>query len=147
LLDIDKIDIIRGKLYLYDNQGVTLLEEPIRDFHGAALKGCDECADFLGRAADISAGSVGSADGYSSILLWTEAGQRAFQHVIPRLEVRDLERPQAIEKLDALDKTVAFANLKRPYDPHGPLFIDYADHLQHYAGTDRAPVDDEPVRY
>ena len=49
LQDIDKIDIIRGKLYLYDDQGATLLEEPIRDFHGAALKGCDECADFLGR--------------------------------------------------------------------------------------------------
>ena len=47
LLDIDKIDIIRGKLYLYDEKGITLLEEPIRDFHGAALKGCDECADFL----------------------------------------------------------------------------------------------------
>ena len=90
---------------------MTLLEEPIRDFHGAALKGCDECADFLGRAADISAGSVGSADGYSSILIWTEAGQQAFQHVVPRLEIKDLERPQAIEKLDALDKTVALANL------------------------------------
>lgn len=147
LLDIDKIDIIRGKLYLYDEQGVTLLEEPIRDFHGAALKGCDECADFLGRAADISAGSVGSADGYSSILVWTETGQRAFQHVVPRLEIRELERPQAIEKLDALDKTVALANLKRPYDPHGPLFIDYEEHLRHYEGTDRAPVAYEPVRY
>ena len=56
-------------------EGMTLLEEPIRDFHGAALKGCDECADFLGYAADISVGSVGSADGYSSVLIWTETGQ------------------------------------------------------------------------
>lgn len=147
LLDIDKIDIIRGKLYLYDERGATLLEEPIRDFHGAALKGCDECADFLGRAADISAGSVGSADGYSSILLWTETGQRAFECVVPKLEIKELERPQAIEKLDALDKTVALANLKRPYDPHGALFIDYEEHLQSYEGTDRAPVTYEPVRY
>ena len=74
LQDIDKIDIIRGKLYLYDDDGATLLEEPIRDFHGAALKGCDECADFLGVAADISVGSVGSEDGYSSVLIWTDAG-------------------------------------------------------------------------
>ncbi len=147
LLDIDKIDIIRGKLYLYDEAGVTLLEEPIREFHGAALKGCDECADFLGRAADISAGSVGSADGSSSILIWTEAGQQAFQHVVPRLEITDLERPQAIEKLDALDKKVALATLPRPYDPHGRLFIDYEEHLRQYAGSDRAPVTHEPVRY
>jgi coenzyme F420 hydrogenase subunit beta len=147
LQDIDKIDIIRGKLYLYDDAGTTLLEEPIRDFHGAALKGCDECADFLGVAADISVGSVGSEDGYSSVLIWTDAGCAAFQHVAPRLEIRALDRPQAIEKLDALDKSVAFKNLRRSYDPDAPLFIDYEEHLRQYAGSDRAPVTHEPVRY
>jgi coenzyme F420 hydrogenase subunit beta len=147
LQDIDKIDIIRGKLYLYDDAGATLLEEPIRDFHGAALKGCDECADFLGVAADISVGSVGSEDGYSSVLIWTDAGCSAFQHVAPRLEIRELDRPQAIEKLDALDKSVAFKSLQRTYDPEAPLFIDYEEHLREYARTDRAPVAYEPVRY
>jgi coenzyme F420 hydrogenase subunit beta len=147
LQDIDKIDIIRGKLYLYDGEGATLLEEPIRDFHGASLKGCDECADFLGVAADISVGSVGSEDGYSSVLIWTDAGCSAFQHVAPHLEIRELDRPQAIEKLDALDKSVAFKNLRRSYDPNAPLFIDYEEHLREYAGTDRAPVAHEPVRY
>jgi coenzyme F420 hydrogenase subunit beta len=147
LQDIDKIDIIRGKLYLYDDEGATLLEEPIRDFHGAALKGCDECADFLGVAADISVGSVGSEDGYSSVLIWTDAGCAAFQHVAPRLEIRQLDRPQAIEKLDALDKSVAFKSLRRSYDPDAPLFIDYEEHLRQYAGSDRAPVTHEPVRY
>jgi coenzyme F420 hydrogenase subunit beta len=147
LQDIDKIDIIRGKLFLYDDNGATLLEEPIRDFHGAALKGCDECADFLGVAADISVGSVGSEDGYSSVLIWTDAGCAAFQHVAPRLEIRALDRPQAIEKLDALDKSVAFKSLQRSYDPDAPLFIDYEEHLREYAGTDRAPVAYEPVRY
>ena len=147
LQDIDKIDIIRGKLFLYGDDGATLLEEPIRNFHGAALKGCDECADFLGVAADISAGSVGSEDGYSSVLIWTDAGCAAFQKVAPRLEIRELDRPQAIEKLDALDKAVAFKTLQRPYDPDGPLFINYEEHLREYAGTDRAPVTYEPVRY
>jgi coenzyme F420 hydrogenase subunit beta len=147
LQDIDKIDIIRGKLYLYDGGGATLLEEPIRDFHGAALNGCDECADFLGVAADISVGSVGSEDGYSSVLIWTDAGCAAFQHVAPRLEIRELDRPQAVEKLDALDKSVAFKSLRRSYDPNAPLFIDYEEHLRQYAGSDRAPVTHEPVRY
>jgi coenzyme F420 hydrogenase subunit beta len=147
LAEIAKIDIIRGKLLLYGESGETLLDEPIRDFHGAALKGCDECADFLGLAADISVGSVGSADGWSSVLIWTAAGQAAFDEVAPRLEVRELDKPQAIEKLAALDQSVALAALPRPYDSYGPLFIDYAEHLRHYAGTDRAPVTHEPVRY
>ena len=63
------------------------------------------------------------------------------------MEVRELERPKAIEKLDALDKRVAFASLERPFDPDGPLFIDYEEHLNHYAGTERAPVAHDAVRY
>jgi coenzyme F420 hydrogenase subunit beta len=147
LTDIGKIDIIRGKLYLYDDDGHTLLEEPIRDFHGAALKGCDECADFLGHAADLSLGSVGSEDGYSSVVVWTEIGQAAFDLTRDRLEVRELDRPGAIAKLDALDKTIAYQSLARPFDPDAPLFIDYEEHLNHYAGTDREPVAHEPLRY
>jgi coenzyme F420 hydrogenase subunit beta len=64
-----------------------------------------------------------------------------------RLEVRDVDRPQALEKLDALDKKIAFETLKRPFDPDAPLFIDYEEHLNNYAETDRAPVDHEPFRY
>ncbi|HLI50620.1 MAG TPA: Coenzyme F420 hydrogenase/dehydrogenase, beta subunit C-terminal domain [Thermomicrobiaceae bacterium] len=144
---IGKIDILHGKLYLYGHDGELLLEEQIRHFHGSALKGCDECADFLGHAADIAVGSVGSANGYSSILVRTAAGKRAIEQSRARLELHDLERPEALEKLDALDKKVAAGALKRPFDPEAPLFIDFAEHLQHYAGSDRAPVTHDAVRY
>ena len=147
LENIDKVDIIRGKLYAYDHEGAVLIDEPVRDFHGAALKGCDECADFLGHAADLSVGSVGSADGYSSLLVRTEAGQRALAVARDRLEVRELDRPKALTKLAALDKTTALETIRRDFDPDGPLFIDYEDHLCAYADTERAPVDHDPVRY
>ena len=110
-------------------------------------KGATSARISSGCAADISVGSVGSEDGYSSVLIWTDAGCAAFQHVAPRLEIRELDRPQAIEKLDALDKSVAFKSLRRGYDPDAPLFIDYEEHLRQYAGSDRAPVTHEPVRY
>jgi coenzyme F420 hydrogenase subunit beta len=146
LEEVGRVDVIRGKLIVQDRAGETILEEPIKDFHGAALKGCDECADFLGHAADISVGSVGSADGYSSVLIRTEEGLAAFEHVRDRLELRPLDKPKSLYKLDALDKKVALRSLKRPFDPDAPLFIDYEDHLESYAGTDRAPVDHEAVR-
>ena len=111
------------------------------------MKGCDECADFMGHAADISVGSVGSADGYSSVLLRSEEGLAAFDSVRNRLELRPLDKPQALDKLDGLDKRVAFGSLKRAFDPDAPLFIDYEEHLNDYAGTDRAPVEHEAVRY
>jgi coenzyme F420 hydrogenase subunit beta len=147
LEEVGRVDVMRGKLIVEDKQGETIFEEPIRDFHGAALKGCDECADFMGHAADISVGSVGSVDGYSSVLIRTEEGLEAWSYVRERLETRALDKPQALDKLDALDKRVAFSSLKRAFDPDAPLFIDYEEHLSNYAGTDRAPVEHEAVRY
>ena len=145
--NVGRVDVMRGKMIVQDLEGVTIFEEPIRDFHGAALKGCDECADFMGHAADISVGSVGSADGYSSVLLRSEEGLAAFESVRDSLELRPLDKPQALDKLDGLDKRVALSSLKRAFDPDAPLFIDYEEHLNDYAGTDRAPVEHEAVRY
>jgi coenzyme F420 hydrogenase subunit beta len=147
LNSVGRVDVIRGKMIVQDLEGATIFEEPVRDFHGAALKGCDECADFMGHAADISVGSVGSADGYSSVLLRSEEGLAAFDSVRDILELRPLDKPQALDKLDGLDKRVAFSSLKRAFDPDAPLFIDYEEHLNDYAGTDRAPVEHEAVRY
>jgi coenzyme F420 hydrogenase subunit beta len=137
---VGKVDVIHGRMIVEDTDGQVLVDEPVRDFHGAALKGCDECADFLGHAADLSIGSVGSADGYSSVLVRTPTGRVAFERVRDRLELRDLDRVEALHKLDALDRKVATRSLKRPFDPSAPLFFDFADHVDAYAGTDRAPV-------
>src|SRR5215217_2838234 len=145
--NVGRVDVMRGKMIVQDLDGETIIKEPIRDFHGAALKGCDECADFMGYAADISVGSVGSNDGYSSLLVRTEEGLAAFEHVRPKLELRELDKPEALDKLDALDKRIAFNSLKRAFDPDAPLFIDFEEHLENYSGTDRAPVEHDAVRY
>jgi coenzyme F420 hydrogenase subunit beta len=147
LEEVGRVDVIRGKMIVEDKGGETLFEEPIRDFYGAALKGCDECADFMGHAADISVGSVGSADGYSSVLIRTEEGLAAWSYVREKLLTRSLDKPDSLYKLNALDKRVAFSSLKRAFDPDAPLFIDYEEHLSNYVGTDRAPVEHEAVRY
>ena len=145
--NVGRVDVMRGKMIVQDLDGETIIKEPIRDFHGAALKGCDECADFMGYAADISVGSVGSNDGYSSVLIRSEEGLAAFEHVRPKLELRELDKPEALDKLDALDKRIAFNSLKRAFDPEAPLFIDFEEHLENYSGTDRAPVEHDAVRY
>ena len=141
LEQVGKVDVIHGKLLVEDLDGNTLVSEPVRDFHGAALKGCDECADFLGRAADISVGSVGSEDGWSSVLVRTEVGLRAVERVRDRLDLRDLDRVEALHKLDALDKRIALNSLQRRFDPAAPLFVDFEEHVRAYAGSDRAPVE------
>ncbi len=140
LAEVGRFDVIRGRLIVQDHAGATMLDEPIKDFHGAALKGCDECADFLGRAADLSVGSVGSEDGWSTVLVRTEAGRRALRLAVGGLEVTELPDPAALERLDRFDKKTARASLQRQLDPNGPLFIDWSEHVTFYGGTERAPV-------
>ena len=60
---VSKVDVIHGRMIVEYRDGSVAVDEPVKDFHGAALKGCDECADFLGRSADLSIGSVGSMAG------------------------------------------------------------------------------------
>ena len=140
LAQVAKVDVIRGRLVVEDRAGATLVDEPVKAFHGAALKGCDECADFLGRGADLSVGSVGSADGWSSVLVRTPAGAAALARVEPELETGSVDQPEALERLDAMDRKTALATMQRPFDPDGPLFVDFAEHALWYGGTDRAPV-------
>jgi coenzyme F420 hydrogenase subunit beta len=137
---VSKVDVIKGRMIVEYRDGEVAVDEPIKNFHGAALKGCDECADFLGRGADLSVGSVGSMDGWSSVLVRTERGRRALDNARGRLDFRELDHPEALVKLDHLDKRIALDALRRRYDPDGPLFIDYAEHLAAYQESDRAPV-------
>jgi len=137
---VSKVDVIRGRMIVEYRDGSLAVDEPVKAFHGTALKGCDECADFLGRSADLSVGSVGSMDGWTSVLVRTERGQLAFQKARSKLDVRGLDDPEALVRLDNLDKRIALKSLARPLDPDGPLFIDYEDHVRQYAESDRRPV-------
>jgi coenzyme F420 hydrogenase subunit beta len=137
---VKKIDVVRGRLIVEYVDGAIAVDESIRDFHGAALKGCDECADFLGRAADLSVGSVGSLDGWTSVLVRTERGRAALDKARPMLDLREIDDVAALVRLDELNKKVAESALQRPFDPDASMFIDYREHVQSYACSDRQPV-------
>jgi coenzyme F420 hydrogenase subunit beta len=142
-IDIDevgKMDVLHGKLMVDDREGNRILTEDIEHFHDAALKGCDECADFTGFCADLTVGSVGSSDEYSSVIVRTEQGLDAWELTAPHLDYHDLEDKSAVGKLQGWDKKKAFESLERPFDPDAPRFIDYKDHAQQY-GTAVNPHD------
>jgi coenzyme F420 hydrogenase subunit beta len=136
-IDIDevgKMDVLHGKLMVDDRDGNRILTEDIEHFHDAALKGCDECADFTGFCADLTVGSVGSSEEYSSVIVRTEQGLKAWELAEPVLDYHDLEDRSAVGKLQGWDKKKAFEALERPFDPDAPRFIDYTDHVDHYGG-------------
>jgi coenzyme F420 hydrogenase subunit beta len=79
-------------------------------------------------------------DGWTSVLVRTERGRLAFQQARAKLDVRGLDDPDALVRLDNLDKRIALRTLQRKFDPDAPLFIDYEEHVRNYEGTDRSPV-------
>ncbi|MFB6310018.1 MAG: Coenzyme F420 hydrogenase/dehydrogenase, beta subunit C-terminal domain [Salinirussus sp.] len=130
--DIGKLDVLHGKMMAYDHNGTLIVEEDVENFHDAALKGCDECADFTGYCADLTVGSVGSSEEYSSVIIRTETGLRAWEYTKDDLDFHDLEDRSAIGGLQSWDKQKAFEALQRPFDPDAPRFIEYTEHAERY---------------
>jgi coenzyme F420 hydrogenase subunit beta len=133
--EIGKMDVLHGDMMVYDHDGELIVKEDVKNFHDATLKGCDECADFTGYCADLTVGSVGSSDEYSSVIVRTERGMDAWELTAPDLDYHDLEDRSAIGKLQSWDKKKAFESLERPFDPDAPRFIEYTEHAENYGTT------------
>jgi coenzyme F420-reducing hydrogenase beta subunit len=79
LLDVDlasasKVEITKGK-YLVTANGKTY-KTKIAELDDAVRENCRYCDDFVAWLADISVGSVGSEDGYSTMIVRTERGEK-----------------------------------------------------------------------
>lgn len=143
---VEHISISGGVLSAIDGDGTILFEEDVDAFQSAALRGCAECSDALGKTADISAGNVGSPDGTTTLLVRTDAGQAAIDAARDELVLEELEGTDAIAGFDAWNRREASAALPRELDPDGDLSITYAEHRDAYDGTDREPQALNPAR-
>ncbi|AGB30649.1 coenzyme F420 hydrogenase/dehydrogenase subunit beta domain-containing protein [Natrinema pellirubrum DSM 15624] len=143
---VDTLDISDGQLRATDAGGETLLETDVDAFDAAGLRGCDECADFVGGAADISVGNVGSPDGETTVVVRTETGESAWETAAPDLEAAAIDRPGTLEKLADWNRRRAESILPREYDPEAGIGISYEHHRESYDGTDREPEPLNPAR-
>lgn len=119
--------------------GELLFEAPVKEFRNAALRGCDECADFTGRIADISVGSLGTPDGFTTVIIRTEAGADAWKRAADAFEAGEDCDLDAVRDLERRTRRGAARKLNREFDPDGQLWISYQEHLVNYSDTDRAP--------
>ena len=139
-VQVTRIQVTEGLLTAQDAEGRLLVKEPVKGFEEAALPGCAECADSTACLADISLGSIGSADGVTSVLVRTPAGSDAWEHASSALAVELLASERAVRRFAANKRRRALATMKRPFDESGRIHITYSEHLAAYACTDRAPV-------
>jgi coenzyme F420 hydrogenase subunit beta len=136
--EVGKVDVIHGRMVVADRGGVTMIDEPVKDFHGAAL-GLRRVRRLPRPSRRRVRRQCRQRGGYSSVMVRTEPAP-VLSAAWVRARHRPDAAPQALGRLDRLDKKVAARTLQRPLDPDGPLFVDFEEHVAFYAGTDRAPV-------
>jgi coenzyme F420-reducing hydrogenase beta subunit len=114
-LDIDqaqKTQVRNGKFTLQVDGKMHSCR--VKDLDAAAEKACGFCDDFTSRCADVSVGSVGSKEGYSTVIVRSAVGEKLVQRLdaekgaVDKLEVARLAR----FKLERAKKS--FADLKKP---------------------------------
>lgn len=60
----------------------------VKELSSAIENGCPFCDDFTNKFADVSVGSVGSADGYSTVIVRSEIGEKLLENIeLTRAEV------------------------------------------------------------
>ena len=96
---IKKLDV-RGKLIVTMNDG-SETAFPMKDLGDTVRLGCHHCADTTSLYADISAGSVGSPEGYTTIIIRSPVGKVFLDTAITSgvLQQGGPVNTQAIEKL------------------------------------------------
>lgn len=80
--EIVRMDV-KGDLRVSLSDGRTIAI-PVKELQGCVREGCSSCTDFTATEADISAGSVGAREGFTSLLVRTQAGEGFLEHAISR---------------------------------------------------------------
>jgi coenzyme F420 hydrogenase subunit beta len=79
--DAKKMDINKGKFFVYTNKGEEL-SIPIKEISDLAREDCEMCYDLTSESADISIGSIGSPSGWNTVLIRTEKGKELYEELI-----------------------------------------------------------------
>ena len=98
-MKVCRIDV-KGKLEITLNDGIQYVI-PLNELEDTVRPGCGVCTDFTALKADISAGSVGSPDGYTTLVVRTLVGQHLLESAIAnkKLSVGGEVSTGIIEKL------------------------------------------------
>ncbi|WP_423792159.1 coenzyme F420 hydrogenase subunit beta [Methanocaldococcus indicus] len=112
--DVVKLDIGKGKFWVYTKWGETKAIK-LKETHAYESSACHVCTDYTAELADISTGSVGSPDGWSTVIIRTEKGEEIINSMIEQgyLKVKPIEEVKpGIGLVEKLAKTKKEKNMK-----------------------------------
>jgi coenzyme F420 hydrogenase subunit beta len=103
-----KMNINSGKFFIRTKDG-EVLQAPVKEVTALARKECHYCYDLTSESADVSVGSIGSPEGWSSVIVRTPAGKELFEGA---LEAGLLEAQKLGEIEPGLPMLVKIAGIK-----------------------------------
>ncbi|HDH28915.1 MAG TPA: coenzyme F420 hydrogenase subunit beta [Euryarchaeota archaeon] len=106
--DVTKTDITKGKLFVWTKDGKTH-EKPVKEFADLAPESCEICRDFTATFSDITCGSIGSDDGWTTVIVRSQLGMDLLNAA---KEKGYIEISNKVD-LEAVKKTGGFKGKKR----------------------------------
>jgi coenzyme F420 hydrogenase subunit beta len=76
--EVDKFEIKSGR-FIANQGGETVHRVRLKKVKELVRGCCHSCGDFTSEFSDISAGNVGSPDGWSTVIVRTEVGEKALE--------------------------------------------------------------------
>ena len=97
--NVNKMDIGKGKFWITDPEKESGLA--LKETHGYEQAGCNICLDYVAELADVSTGSVGSPDGWSTVFTRTDNGADIFTAAVEAgvIETKPMDDVELLEKL------------------------------------------------
>ncbi len=93
---VSKFDIKGNEFLVYETEKdkTRVHTIPLDEVKGYANEGCSVCTDYTAELADISVGSVGSEEGWSTVFVRTEKGEEVVKSALERgyIEVNEIEK-------------------------------------------------------
>jgi len=116
LSSVKKMEFGKGKFFVHTERG-NVTTVPLKETHKYEQPGCHVCLDYVSNLADISAGSVGSPDGWSTVFIRTKVGNEIWSKAVAEglFETKPIEEVKpglglvmklAKEKIDRNRKTL-----------------------------------------
>jgi coenzyme F420 hydrogenase subunit beta len=83
----EKTQISKGKFTIVVDGKESSV--PVKELNSAVEKGCLSCPDFASKYADVSVGSIGSEEGYSTVIVRSDVGQKLVETLgLPKAKVK-----------------------------------------------------------
>jgi coenzyme F420-reducing hydrogenase beta subunit len=98
-VDLDKADKtqVRAGKFLVQVDGKEYGCK-VKDLECAAEKACGFCDDFTAQFADVSVGSVGSKQGYSTVIVRSDVGKKLAENLVVTKEAANMQEVSRLSK-------------------------------------------------